>query len=73
MHSFEKLRRYEERVVESRDAEALKELITQIDAFEEEVLGHWVAEENLKDYYILRAAFGRAREAIAITQKKLAQ
>ena len=73
MHNFERLRSYEERVVEAKDIEELNELITKISAFEEEVLGHWVAEENLKDYYLLRAAFGRAREAISFTQKKLAQ
>ena len=72
-HSFERLRSYEERVVEATNADELDQLVTKINAFEEEVLGHWVAEENLKDYYLLRAAFGRAREAISFTQKRLAQ
>ena len=73
MHNFERLRSYEERVVEAQDVEELNELVSSINAFEAEILGYWVAEENLKDYYLLRAAFGRAREAIAFTQKRLAQ
>lgn len=72
MHNFERLRSYEERVIEVENKEELDHIAGEIAAFEEEVLGHWVAEENLKDYYLLRAAFGRARETIAFTQKKLA-
>ena len=59
-------------MIEVENKEELDHIAGEIAAFEEEVLGHWVAEENLKDYYLLRAAFGRARETIAFTQKKLA-
>lgn len=71
MHNFDRLRSYEEMVVDAQSVAEVDRLSGRIDAFEEEILDHWVAEENIKDYYLLRAAFGRTREAIALKRKKL--
>jgi hypothetical protein len=70
LRSFQRLRTYEEQLVEAESVEQISATIAEINEFEQEVLDHWVDEENIKDYYLLRAAFGRVRETIAGLSKK---
>jgi uncharacterized protein len=70
LRSFQRLRTYEEQLVEAESIEQINATIAEINMFEQEVLDHWVDEENIKDYYLLRAAFGRVRETIAGLKKK---
>ena len=70
LRSFQRLRTYEEQLVEAESAERITETIAEINKFEQEVLHHWVDDANIKDYYLLRAAFGRVRETIAGLKNK---
>lgn len=70
MRNFQRLRTYEEQIVEAESSERIEALVAQLDTFEQELLDHWVDEENIKDYYLLRAAFQRVRETIASLKKR---
>ena len=70
IRNFEQLRTYEEQIVEAESSEEIAATVAEIDKFEQEILDHWVDEENIKDYYLLRAAFQRVRETIANLRNK---